>query len=185
MSKPPTTKPKLLDELCYDDAESPYPLEALYDLEGLNNGELDTLWRAIHNRNEPPPSIQRGGARRRIAERLGADEEQAKVMAQQAGPALQQVGRIASRLGVKVGGGVEELSQRVGILERALEQILSHPKFPLVDFPGLFVKAEPVVSKPPGDRSRLMAMTDRELNDGDWGPDHEDGWGPDAMEKAT
>lgn len=110
---------ELIDLLCQDELDSPYPIEALYDLEGLSYVELIGLLRA-HRKGEPSRSFTRGGARRRIAERLGADEEEAKVLAQKAGPALEQVSRIATQHGVDLG--------RVGLAERVerVEERLAH-----------------------------------------------------------
>lgn len=110
----------LIDLLCGEDGE-PYPLDALYHLEGLSYPELQTLLRR-HRRGDPPASITRGGARREIAESLGADDDQARQMAHLAGPSLEHVSRTAARVGLDLRGlavRLDALEARVKALEAA------------------------------------------------------------------
>lgn len=94
---------EVIDALCFDDPQSPYPLEALRTLEGLQYVELIQLYRISKRGEELPPwrELAQGEERRRMARALGATEPEEEIeIARQAGPALDQVAKVMRRAGV-------------------------------------------------------------------------------------
>jgi hypothetical protein len=98
----------IYDELCFEEEDdgsgpkSPYPLEALYTLEGLSYIEVVQIQRAICRGEDPPDWRELEGAQRRdMARALGATEDGADhKLASAAGKALDQVRTAAKRVGV-------------------------------------------------------------------------------------
>ena len=96
---------EILDLLCFDDEgetrPSPYPLEALFTLEGLRFFELRDLLRKVEKDEAIPAWTKLAGTQRReMAQALGADDD-AK-LARQAADGLDAVTVAAKRSGVKL-----------------------------------------------------------------------------------
>jgi len=99
----------IYERLCYEPEEGlpepPYPLDALYTLEGLNYIEVMELIRAL-DKGEPLPDwrdLEAGQRRREMARALGATEEgQDHQLASAASQALDRVAVAAKRIGVQL-----------------------------------------------------------------------------------
>lgn len=99
---------EIIDRLCRDEPDSPYPLEALYELEGLTYPELMELLRtsqATPAGQSMPPLRGRGERRRRIVESLGVSEATSSEVATAAASAVDSIAVALRRAGVEIPEG--------------------------------------------------------------------------------
>jgi hypothetical protein len=117
IKKRPTKQAELWAALC-GEGDEPYPIEALWTIEGLNYIELQKLYRS-HEKGEPLPDwreLDKAVRRREMAAALGVtDPEENGELARQAGNALDRVATAAKRIGVelRVGRGSRDELLRV------------------------------------------------------------------------
>ena len=92
---------EIIDKLCFEGEGSPYPLEALYTLEGLRYVELIKILRASEKGERVPEWEELKGAERRdMAKALGADDD--AELARRAAAGFDAVSLAARRSGVKI-----------------------------------------------------------------------------------
>lgn len=96
---------EIIDALCFDGEGSPYPLELLYQVEGLAYPELMKVLRAFRKDGTAPPLealAARGERRRKLVEALGAEPESSGELAASAASAIDTLGVALKRAGLEL-----------------------------------------------------------------------------------